>query len=318
MSLLIVGGTGTLGRQIVREALDQDFKVVCLVRNIRRASFLKEWGASLVYGDLSLPSTLPNAFKGITGVIDASTTRPDDIQSMKELDWYGKVALIKAAQVANVERFVFMSILNADKYPTIPLMKLKTSVENVLEASKLPFTIFRVAGFYQGLINQYAIPVLDKQPVWVSEDSAPVSYIDTRDVAKICLTSLSLSNTVNKSFVLEGPKSYRSSDLIQICEKLSGQTSKVNKVSLILIKLLRQLSNSFEWSWNITDRLAFVEVLASGSQFDNSFEITKEVFSFNEIEFVDLEKYLQEYFETILKRLKDVNYDPSKRRDLTF
>ena len=87
MSLLIVGGTGTLGRQIVREALDQDFKVVCLVRNIRRASFLKEWGASLVYGDLSLPSTLPNAFKGITGVIDASTTRPDDIQSMKELDW---------------------------------------------------------------------------------------------------------------------------------------------------------------------------------------------------------------------------------------
>ena len=87
---------------------------------------------------------------------------------------------------------------------------------------------------------------------------------------------------------------------------------------MILIKLLRQLSNSFEWSWNITDRLAFVEVLASGSQFDNSFEITKEVFSFNEIEFVDLEKYLQEYFETILKRLKDVNYDPSKRRDLTF
>ena len=50
----------------------------------------------------------------------------------------------------------------------------------------------------------------------------------------------------------------------------------------------------------------------------NSLKITKEVFSFDEIEFVSLEDYLQEYFETILKRLKEVNYDPEKRRDLTF
>lgn len=48
-SILIVGGTGTLGRQVVRKALDEGYEVRCIVRPRQNpADFLRDWGATTV------------------------------------------------------------------------------------------------------------------------------------------------------------------------------------------------------------------------------------------------------------------------------
>lgn len=247
MSLLIIGGTGTLGRQMVLQALMKGYPVRCMVRNFRKANFLKEWGVELVYGDLTKPETLPPCFKGITAVIDASTSRANEPESLKNVDWDGKIALIEAAKAANIQRFIFFSAQNVEQFENIPLMKLKYGIEKKLEASNVPYTIFRLTGFYQGLIEQYAIPILENLPIWVTNENTYIAYMDTQDIAKFCIRALQIPQTMNQTFFLSGLKGWVSSEIITLCEQLAGQTASVRSVPLIVLKLVSNFFGFFEW-----------------------------------------------------------------------
>ena len=315
MTLLIVGATGTLGRQIARRALDEGYQVRCLVRNPRKAAFLKEWGAELVIGNVCTPSTLVPALEGVTAVIDAATARAADVSSFERVDWNGKVNLIQAAAAAKIDRFIFFSILGAENYPDVPLMEIKRCTELFLKESGLNYTILRPCGFMQGIISQFAVPILEGQPVWLTGESSPIAYMDTQDIAKFAIRALVVPETVNRSFPIAGNRAWSGKEIISLCERQSDKEAKVTTLPLGVIRAIRQTFRFFEWSWNASDRLAFTEVLATGKPLAAEMDEVYKTFGIEPKEVGTLEAYLQEYFSRIMRKLKELDYEKNKQKE---
>lgn len=312
MKLLVVGATGTLGRQVARQALDEDHEVRCLVRNPNKAIFLKEWGAELVKGDLCDKSTLPAALEGVDAVIDAATARITDNLSAKEVDWQGKVNLIQATKAAGVDRYVFFSILNCEKYSEVPLMDIKHCTELFLAESGLNYTVLQLAGFMQGLIAQYAIPILEDQIVWVSGEATPIAYMNTQDIAKFAIRALNVPATEKKTFPVVGSKAWGAYEIVNLCENLGDKRARISRVSLAVLGLMRRITRFCEWGQNTADRLTFAEVLASGKPLDAPMKEVYETFGIDPQEITTLEEYMQEYFTRIMKKLKEIDYEKNK------
>ncbi|HBC43757.1 MAG TPA: 3-beta hydroxysteroid dehydrogenase [Pseudanabaena sp.] len=312
MSLLIVGATGTLGRQITRHALDRGLKVKCLVRYPKKAGFLREWGADLAAGNLMDSESIDDALEGVTEVIDAATTRATGSLRIKDVDWQGKVALIQAAERANVQRFIFFSILNAEKYPDVPLMDIKNCTEKFLASTDLNYTILKPCGFFQNLIGEYAIPILENQTIWIGGESSPIAYMNTQDIAKFAIQALEVKETERQSFAIAGPKAWQPSEIIKLCERMSGRTRRTANMPLGLLRFARKFALGFEWGWSFAERMAYAEVLASGIPLDADMTETYKIFGLQEEDMTTLESYMQEYFSRILKKLKELDYKEPK------
>ncbi|EFN54972.1 hypothetical protein CHLNCDRAFT_56191 [Chlorella variabilis] len=288
-AILVVGGTGTLGRQVVRRALDEGYEVRCIVRpRLSPADFLRDWGATTVQADLTDPTSLPAALVGVSAVIDCATARPEE--STDKVDWDGKVALIQCAQAMGIQRYVFCSILHCDKHPEVPLMSIKHCTEQFLASSGLNYTVFRLCGFMQAIIGNYAVPILEEKP----------------DVARMIMAALRTDAAVGKTLPLAGPKAWSTAEVIELCERLADCDAEVRNVPVWLLKGTRGLLRSFQWAGDAADRLAFAEVLSSNESFSADMGETYEVLGVDPASVSGLEEYLKSYFDTILKRLKDV------------
>lgn len=233
---------------------------------------------------------------------------------MEKLDWDGKVALIQCAQAMGIKRFIFFSIFNCDKHPEVPLMNIKACTEDFIKDSGLNFTIFRLCGFMQAIIGNYAVPILEEEQVWSTDDDTRTSYLDSQDVARMTIAALRNEATFHQTLTLSGVKDYSTDEIIQMCEQRANATAKVSKVPVWLLKWTRGFLRGLQWARDASDRLAFAEVLSSNEVFAVDMKDTMELLNVDPASITTVESYLDEYFERILSKLKEVAAT-SKQKD---
>ena len=117
-----------------------------------------------------------------------------------------------------------------------------------------------------------------------------------------------------------GPKAWNPNEIISLCEKYSNKKAKVFRVADFILKITQSAVSFFEDSLNVSERLAFAEVTSSGKELNADMSKTLELLEMKNSDLTSLDNYLKEYYEQILKRLKEmeVDLDLEEKKRLPF
>src|SRR5437867_10598577 len=145
--ILVTGGTGVLGRQLVPKLQAAGHSVRVLSR---RAGARVPVGVALFHGEMATGEGLSQAVAGTQSIVHCATS---PLRHLRQVDVEGTKRLLEAADRAGCGHVVYISIVGIDRVP-YPYYKVKLEAEGAIEASGLPFTILRATQFHH-LILQF-------------------------------------------------------------------------------------------------------------------------------------------------------------------
>jgi NADH dehydrogenase len=225
---LVIGATGYLGSMIACNLLTAGHSVRTLVREGSKTLPLEKAGAQVVIGDLQDPSSLMAACQGVTTIISTANTRAQDYdENTQATDVRGYQNLIRAAQAAGTDHFLYVSALGADPYSPIPYLAAKGQTEADLRASGMVYTIFRPSYFmdfwFMGLVFG---PATQGQPVWVWGDGSDCHWpVAAKDVAEYVVKgAIDHPSARNQVIAILGPQPLSLREAALVAERILGKS----------------------------------------------------------------------------------------------
>jgi uncharacterized protein YbjT (DUF2867 family) len=184
--LLLTGATGTIGMPLLSRLIAGGTPVRCLVRDPRRLG-AERVRVQIALGDLSDHWSFRHALRGVDTVVHlAAAIRDQPAGSIEELTAVATWRLVRAAERAGVERFVFFSTLGASAGSRPRLLRAKAVAERAVIDSPLTHTVYAPSWVYspgdpflaltERMSRLPAMPIPGRggaafQPIW-SEDVA--------------------------------------------------------------------------------------------------------------------------------------------------
>ncbi len=241
--LLLTGATGTIGMPLLRRLTAAGVPVRCLVRDPRRLG-VERVRVQIALGDLSDHLSFRHALRGVDTVVHlASVIRDQPTGSIEELAGVATWRLVRAAERAGVERFVFFSALGASTRSRARLMRAKAVAERAVMESSLTHTVIAPSVVYSPgdpflrlLERMSLLPVM---PISGS-GRTPFQPIWAEDVAECVLAALpggALADAANGArYELAGPDTLTYRDVVEIALRSFGRRRPVLGVPIPVMR----------------------------------------------------------------------------------
>jgi uncharacterized protein YbjT (DUF2867 family) len=214
MKTLVIGGTGHVGSEVVKELRKRNVDVRVLARQTGAKSLL---GVEVVIGDLLDPVSIEKALKGVDKLYLLNAVTPDELTQ-------GLIAYDLAKKL-NLSHVVYHSVFRVEHFKDVPHFASKLAIESTIREFGVPFTILRPNYFFQN--DASFKDLLTKMSVYPNPlGTVGISAVDIRDIAEAAAITLTSDQHFGKTYNLNGPAILSGPNAATIWSKLLGREIK--------------------------------------------------------------------------------------------
>jgi uncharacterized protein YbjT (DUF2867 family) len=261
--VLVVGGTGLLGEQVVAELLSRGKRVRALVRPTSDATRLERTGVEIARGDMMDPSSLLDAMDSADAVVStaAGYTRHSKGDT-NEIDTIGNRNLADAASRVGVRRFVLTSILTCDQTPQVPHFWHKKLAEDRLEELGVPFVALRPGAFLDMIVRMGGDPFAKRRLMWFGSPKIPLTFVLTQDLAGYLAEAVDAPGVDGQRIDIGWDRPVSMQDIAQISGQLLTQQIRVRTIPAGVINAAGAVVGRF--SSTVNDMAAMMRWFQTG------------------------------------------------------
>ena len=197
MKIVVIGGSGLIGSKLVNKLRQLGHEVVAASPSS---------GVNSITGE-----GLSEALAGAQAVVDVTNSPSWEDKAVLEFFETSTRNLLAAEVAAGVSHHVALSVVGTDRLLQSGFFRAKMAQEDLIKASKFPYTIVRSTQFFE-FVNGIAQSATDGQTVRLSP--ALVQPIVSDDVAD-ALAEVTLGAPVNGTIEIAGPERLRLDELVR-------------------------------------------------------------------------------------------------------
>lgn len=249
--VFVTGSTGFVGKAVIRALLARGFTVRCLVRPGSEADLKGFEGIERVPGDVLLPQGLEASMEGCDALIHLVgiiRERPSRGVTFERLHSLATANMVKAAEAAEVPRFIHMSTLGTRPDARSRYHRTKWEAEETVRASRLRWTVFRPSIIYGA--GDGFVSVMARMIKWlpaaavIGDGKYRLQPVPVGQVAEGFARAVANPESWKRIYEAGGPRSYAFTEILDLIGTALGK-SKVRKL-YIPIGLMRPLVRLLE------------------------------------------------------------------------
>ena len=205
--ILVTGGAGVLGRQLVTKLSQAGYAVRVMSRRSQPAT--RRPGVEWAQADLATGQGLVEAVSGVPVILHAATS---PFKRTRQIDVDGTDRILEQSRSAGVSHFIYVSIVGIERIP-FPYYRHKLAAEAVVTGAGVPWSILRATQFHD-LLDGFLQP-LARLPFGFLPTDFQFQPIDASEVADRLVECVAAGPS-GRLTDMGGPEAHRLGDLARV------------------------------------------------------------------------------------------------------